>query len=115
MEVSMLRRSKWTITAGAVALLVAVGISVNACTPALQIRTKAEVSERSCEYDRGIGVSPECRNYSIEDHQKYLLSVVEFDDQGWFRDRRQQDLLLATLEREANQHQLIIVVYVHGW
>ena len=29
----------------------------------------------------------------------YYLSFVEFDDQGWFADRRQMDALFALLKR----------------
>jgi len=45
------------------------------------------------------------------------LSVVEFDDQGWFADRKQMEALFALLdriERNDRKHALILL-YVHGW
>ena len=47
----------------------------------------------------------------------YHMAFVEFDDQGWFSDRKQMEalfLLLKTLEGTDNQHALILL-YVHGW
>lgn len=50
----------------------------------------------------------------------YYLSVVEFDDQGWFAERKQMDALFALLDtlekedRETGGHTLIYV-YAHGW
>ncbi|SFG32117.1 hypothetical protein [Neptunomonas qingdaonensis] len=47
----------------------------------------------------------------------YHLSFVEFDDQGWFADRRQMEALfelLKTLE-EKNDGSTLIYVYAHGW
>jgi hypothetical protein len=52
----------------------------------------------------------------------YYLATVEFDDQGWFADRRQLEALMMLLDRidrqdtanGKNGHALIIV-YAHGW
>ncbi|WP_137174118.1 hypothetical protein [Massilia sp. HP4] len=46
----------------------------------------------------------------------YVLSHVEFDDQGWFQDMRQRQALFAklqTLHREKKS--MLIVAYTHGW
>lgn len=46
----------------------------------------------------------------------YYLSFVEFDDQGWFADRRQMEALFALLKRLENEgHHTLIQVYAHGW
>ena len=46
----------------------------------------------------------------------FLLSFVEFDDQGKPQDRGQQDQLLDSLKRESDKgRDLCIFVYVHGW
>lgn len=47
----------------------------------------------------------------------YHLSFVEFDDQGWFADRRQMDALFGLLDRleEQNDGSTLIYVYAHGW
>jgi hypothetical protein len=46
----------------------------------------------------------------------YHLTFVEFDDQGWFADRKQMEALFMLLGRfeRAGKHPLILV-YAHGW
>ena len=52
----------------------------------------------------------------------YYLSFVEFDDHGWFADRKQMEALFALLKKiekekkakNENDHPLIYV-YAHGW
>lgn len=85
-----------------------------ACTPNKQLRPDAGLSP-DCDYTTPGQVSPECRRFSIEDHRDYRIAVVEFDEQGWFRDRRQQRSLLDMLEKEGAQRDLIVTVFVHGW
>ena len=50
------------------------------------------------------------------DRRDYYMAFVEFDDQGWFADRRQMDSLFTLLEslRERPQ-EVLIHVYAHGW
>ena len=85
------------------------------CAHNHQLRTTVAKSDvDKCSYSPDAPVPPECKTYSMEDHGNYLLSVVEFDEQGWFRDRRQQDLLLDTLKGYGDQD-VILAVYVHGW
>ena len=71
----------------------------------------------------GVSHSVEHRHYQVKSgsgHTEvldYYLSAVEFDDQGWFADRKQMEalfLLLKKLEKENNGHTLIYV-YAHGW
>ncbi len=45
----------------------------------------------------------------------YLLGFVEFDDQGQFHDRRQVNFLIDRLVEESTTHNLVMVVFVHGW
>lgn len=46
----------------------------------------------------------------------YVLSHVEFDDQGWFHDLRQRQALFATLQAlHRERKQMLIVAYTHGW
>jgi hypothetical protein len=45
----------------------------------------------------------------------YTLSIVEFDDHGVLAKPAQLDRIIELLKREAAQHDLSIVVYVHGW
>ncbi|WP_306536921.1 alpha/beta hydrolase [Geobacter sp.] len=58
----------------------------------------------------------ECRKSSLEQNDEYLLGFVEFDDQGWFWDRKQADTLIdRLLEKDELESGLLMVVYVHGW
>ena len=64
------------------------------------------------------------RFYQSQDGQEgdYYLSFVEFDDQGWFAERRQMEALFRLLEEleepdagEARNGHTLIYVYAHGW
>jgi hypothetical protein len=50
----------------------------------------------------------------IEHRPEYSLSVIEFDDQGWYHDIAQRDALVSFLE-ETRGDDLLIFVFVHGW
>ncbi len=63
-----------------------------------------------------------CSTGSVEHHmadaQKgvdYLLGVVEFDDQGAKLKPEQMERLFERLQRESEDRDLSIVVFVHGW
>ena len=73
--------------------------------PNQQIR-KAGVADRNCDYG-GTLLSDGCKRSSIEDHGDYLRSVVEFDDQGWYRDQQQNELF-NRLEDIGGRQDLII-------
>jgi hypothetical protein len=45
----------------------------------------------------------------------YYLGFVEFDDQGWFWDRRQMDRLLDLLYGITETKDVLLMVYAHGW
>jgi hypothetical protein len=57
----------------------------------------------------------------IESTPNYKLGFVEFDDQGWFWDTNQANLVKQMIRTEAgigrpnNQQGIVIVVFVHGW
>ena len=56
----------------------------------------------------------------VEQGQGYELGFVEFDDQGWFWDRRQLDAVTGMIRKEAGLHGgdprgLIVLSFVHGW
>jgi hypothetical protein len=50
----------------------------------------------------------------IEHLSEYSLSVIEFDDQGWYHDIAQRDALISFLE-ETRREDLLIFLFVHGW
>jgi hypothetical protein len=57
----------------------------------------------------------------IERTSDYTLGFVEFDEQGWFWDRRQVDAVEGMIRTEAGIGQsngapgIVILVFVHGW
>jgi alpha/beta hydrolase family protein DUF900 len=58
----------------------------------------------------------------IESSADYKLGFVEFDDQGWFWDRRQWDAVQQMIRAEAGLDQstngtqgMVMVLFVHGW
>jgi pimeloyl-ACP methyl ester carboxylesterase len=50
---------------------------------------------------------------SMKTNNGYGLAFVEFDDQGWYFNRKQCDLLIEALKVK-NRH-CIIIVFIHGW
>ena len=62
-----------------------------------------------------------CAHAVIETTPGYKLGFVEFDDQGWFWDRRQISAVENLIRSEAGLSQpaapqgIIIVLFVHGW
>lgn len=66
------------------------------------------------------------KSYSLEEHAytvrddsgRYYMGYVEFDDQGWYHDIRQQQGLLSWLQAQrtsAPDRRFLIVTYAHGW
>ncbi len=126
-----------------------VGMLLSACAPFKHYRTDipdlttANSLPFKCKVDASLAVPPGaealplCENenspdshaiqhrlYQTKDAQPgdYYLSFVEFDDQGWFADRRQMEALFALLkkleEEEKNEQtngHILIQVYAHGW
>lgn len=55
---------------------------------------------------------------SLERHESFTLGIVEFDDQGYYWDRRQADALIDEIRREAagpGDPAVVVNVFVHGW
>ena len=86
---------------------------------------KPECALATDEVEPRVGNLTKCDDGKQRERVKgleYYLSVVEFDDQGWFADRRQMEALLALLkkieqdnkEKQTNNH-VLIYVYAHGW
>ncbi len=69
--------------------------------------------------------SPECETHALQqwptnnDQQSnqnhYLLGFIEFDDQGQLWNRKQMSAVVQELEKRAQEQELLIVVFVHGW
>ena len=89
-------------------LLILILPILSACAPNVQYRTEIA----SCKNDADV---KSCAQYSIEENNKYALGVVEFDDQGWFWNRRQMWTLIDRLSEEANRQDLLMIVFAHGW
>lgn len=86
-----------------------IALILSGCTRNLQHRTDVE---QPCRTDR---VEAKCENSSLEEHTDYLLGFVEFDDQGWFWDHRQLDVLEERLLTRELDRGLLMVVFIHGW
>jgi hypothetical protein len=85
------------------------------CAPFVQYRT---------DYDLCVNptseLSPDCENHAIQefpaaDGARYLLSFIEFDDQGQLWHRKQMWSVIDKLSTEAASKDLLITVFVHGW
>lgn len=90
------------------AILAILGLTLGACTKNVAYRTQLSTCQA--------GTDPRaCGEHYIESHPEYLLGFVEFDDQGWFWDRRQMWKLIKFLSDEVHREDLLIVVFAHGW
>ena len=83
------------------------------------INDKRELCEDRNSDSHALSPAIQHRFYQTQDEQEgdYYLSFVEFDDQGWFADRRQMEALFAllnNLEKKTDGH-FLIQVYAHGW
>lgn len=109
-------------------ILVLIGaVVLTACVPLRPFRTKTielpsgqaardlvcaaeapNTSDDRCAFER--------RTYQGPDGWtgEYLFASVEFDDQGWFWDRRQMEVLLRQLYEDEDQEYLIFA-HAHGW
>jgi hypothetical protein len=87
---------------------------LQACTRNIQIRTDLSDCKQGLPSDKVVECFP--RN-SIENYSNFKLGFMEFDDQGWFYNHDQLHRLLKELNNEAKDkdHDLLVVVFVHGW
>ena len=97
----------------------AIGIAALLCTLTLLIGCVPNTAHRPIAAVCSAG---DCAQDSIEVHpvagapgQEYLLSFVEFDDQGAQLQPAQMAALFTRLEAESRLQDLCIVVFVHGW
>ena len=56
-----------------------------------------------------------CAAASLMDYGEYLLGLVEFDDLGWFWNRRQKEDVVEAIKKEAAERNVLIVAFAHGW
>ncbi|MGF1642574.1 MAG: hypothetical protein ACFCUJ_02955 [Thiotrichales bacterium] len=118
-------RSRW-IRLIALLLLALVGLSACVSPQLYRPRTVEPVAEGGIR-DRVCEASPAelCadsalvhRRFRYQDKPyDYYMGFVEFDDQGWFWDRKQMEALLRLLhEQQATQKkEFLIILYAHGW
>jgi hypothetical protein len=94
-------------------LLLLLFLLVCGCTGNQALRPIA----KSCDVSR----NQDCQYHSIEERQApksrapYLVSFVEFDDQGDLQKPEQMTVLFKKLEAEASVHDIGLILYVHGW
>jgi len=91
-------------------------LSTTACSPLQEYRT---VYPQPC-VSATPEPSPECETHALQQlpttqGNRYLLSFIEFDDQGQLWDRKQMADVVSTLNAEAGTKELLMVVFVHGW
>ncbi len=122
----------------------AIALFISACVGPQQYRTRTvtdagvtRVCDIAKELDKagnGISdyaliekVSDTAGNCTIERRQytdkhgtkgNYYLAFIEFDDQGWFWDRKQMEALLRLLygrQKDGSAKDFLIFVHAHGW
>ncbi len=95
-------------------LLLPLFLMLSGCAPFMQYRS---------EYQLCVNAEPRlteaCAQHTLQqvptDRSNYLLGFIEFDDQGQLWDRKQMSAVLDQLTTEATSHDLLMVVFVHGW
>ena len=92
-------------------MLLLAGLALS-CVPLIQYHTEAPdpAAGGACQAESGT-----CSAAFIEEQPEYLLGFVEFDDLGWSWQRQQQHALIARLEQEIKERDVLMVVFVHGW
>ena len=113
-------------------LLVVVSfICLSACTPLKQYRTvtvkdpqTGAIADQICPKRSPNSSQDRCalehRTYTYKGAEHdYYFATVELDDQGWFWDRRQMELLLRFLFEHRNADgktaEFLIFAHAHGW
>jgi len=105
-------KTRFSRYAWAVLLLAA----ISACTPNIPYRTISS----PCNHQPNGQIDDACLKHSIHHFKgslgnvtyRYVLGIVELDDQGQLHDRRQLEQLTETIRKEDNP---LVIVYVHGW
>ncbi len=86
------------------------GVLLVGCTSNRQIRTYYDAPTNPADAQVAV----------VEHGNGYALGFVEFDDQGWFWDRKQLDAVTTMIRKEAglgggDPRGLILLTFVHGW
>ncbi len=104
--------------------IVVILLAVSLCTAALftfGCAQNAPYRTRLASCDTSLQSGTACNDSVIETNSDYKLGFVEFDEQGWFWDRRQVNAIEQLIRTEAGDgqsnsvHGVIIVLFVHGW
>ncbi len=96
--------------------------------PGCELNEQIRVDGTPCRFN-GVDANPDCRRRAaLEEHDivstrpgtpprddSYILSYVEFDDEGKTRDPGQETTLFNRMNVEAAKRDLCIIVFVHGW
>ena len=111
--------------------LAALAVALASCVPLKQYRTvtvknpqTGAIDDQPCPASAPNASTDTCslerRTYHYEgaDHD-YYFATVEFDDEGWFWDRRQMEKLLRFLydykDEGGKPGQFLIFAHAHGW
>ena len=98
--------------------VIALWMMISGCTPHKMYRSdKPEVGV--CDNPDPAPESP-CEQYALQqlptgNGTNYLLGFIEFDDQGQLWSRMQMHSVLDKVRQEAASHEMLMVVFVHGW
>ncbi|MEM1400123.1 MAG: hypothetical protein AAGF58_09595, partial [Pseudomonadota bacterium] len=75
-----------------------------------QVEARCAIERHTYEVTEGPIPNPKGEAYD------YYMSFVEFDDQGWFWDRRQMQALMRLLDEELEKdREVLMLVFAHGW
>jgi hypothetical protein len=99
---------------------------ISGCAMDRAYRTAADAGSGRCDDAQKCNAWPavEFKQFTVGDlpvnqaSGSYILSFVEFDDQGWFHDPAQKTSLFKALETQRKEQpdtKFLIVTYAHGW
>ncbi len=91
---------------------------ITACTPHKMYRT--DYQEVCVSQTVDLLPHAECERHALQrlpsgNGSSYFLGFIEFDDQGQLWDRKQMQSVVSTLQEESGSHDLLLVVFAHGW
>ena len=128
---AFVRRPPVPVRIGGLASLVTILIFLSACTELKQYRTvtvkspqTGEIKDQICSKRSPNSSTDLCalehRTYTYDGAEHdYYFATVELDDQGWFWDRRQMELLLRFLydyrDAAGKPGEFLIFAHAHGW
>lgn len=95
-------------------LLILIGM-LSGCASHMQHRTQYELCRSPASASSSTCDSHAIQHVPATDGAGYLLSFIEFDDQGHLWDRKQMKSVIDLLNTEAANKDLLMLVFVHGW